>query len=99
MYASPSGFGDSSGFGGQHCEQGVPTEAALLAILAAFAVSFGILYKTSTTTPTTRKKRFDEKDLNYGDLLMDVVWKGNLNHEPWDYLDSLLLDIFVNSIK
>ena len=94
MYASPqSGFGGASGFGG--CEQGVPTEAALLAILAAFGVSFGILYKTSTTTPTMRrKKRSDEKDLNYGDLLMDVVWKGNLNHEPWDYLDSLLLDIF-----
>ena len=42
LAAAQSGFG-GSGFG---CEQGVPTEAALLATLAAFAVSFGLVSST-----------------------------------------------------
>jgi hypothetical protein len=42
LAAAQSGFG-GSGYG---CEQGVPTEAALLATLAAFAVSFGLVSST-----------------------------------------------------
>ena len=68
--AAQSGFGDiSSG----HCEEGVPTEAALLATLAAFAVSFGILYMASTTNMARRKRN---NDINVGDILQDVMWKG-----------------------
>ena len=56
---------------GEYCEDGVPTEAALLSILAAFAVSFAILYMASTTN-TGRKKR----DITLSDMLKDVMWKG-----------------------
>ena len=60
----------ASGHGG-YCEDGVPTEAALLAILAAFAVSFAILYMASTTN-TGRKKR----EISLSDMLKDVMWSG-----------------------
>ena len=60
----------ASGHGG-YCEDGVPTEAALLAILAAFAVSFAILYMASTTN-TGRKKR----EITLSDMLKDVMWSG-----------------------
>ena len=56
---------------GEYCEDGVPTEAALLAILAAFAVSFAILYMASTTNVRRRKR-----DINLSDMLQDVMWKG-----------------------
>ena len=72
MYASPSGHG------GEYCEQGVPTELALLSILAAFAVSFGILYMTSTTNMAAGRKRRND-DLNFGDLVQDVMWKGKIS--------------------
>ena len=71
LAAAQSGFG-GSGFG---CEQGVPTEAALLATLAAFAVSFGILYMASTTNMARRKRN---TDINIGDILQDVMWKGKV---------------------
>ena len=68
--AAQSGFG-GSGFG---CEEGVPTEAALLATLAAFGISFGILYKASTTNMARRKRR--DTDLDFGYMFKDVMWKG-----------------------
>ena len=80
MYAAASG----SGYG---CEQGVPTEAALLATLAAFAVSFGILYMASTTN-TGRKKR--DADLNIGDILKDVMWKGKNNFRIANFKKRIL---------
>ena len=63
----------ASGHGGHYCEDGVPTEAALLAILAAFAVSFALLYMASTTN-TGRKKR----EISISDMLKDVMWSGRL---------------------
>merc|ERR1711971_389722 len=68
--AAQSGFGGS----GSGCEQGVPTEFALLATLAAFGVSFGILYKASTTNMARRKKR--DNDLDFAYMFQDVMWKG-----------------------
>ena len=68
--AAQSGFG-GSGFG---CEEGVPTEAALLATLAAFGISFGILYKASTTNMARRKRR--DNDLDFGYMFKDVMRKG-----------------------
>ena len=61
-----------SGFGGDYyCEEGIPTEAALLALLAAFAVSYAILYMASTTN-TGRKKR----ELSLRDQIQDIFWGG-----------------------
>ena len=48
-------FGALSGFGGG-CPEGVPVEFGLLTILAAFGVSFGILYRV-LTLETGRRKR------------------------------------------
>ena len=64
LYAGASG-------GGHYCENGVDIEIALLGILAAFAVSFAVLYMASTTN-TGRKKR----ELSISDQIGDVLWKG-----------------------
>ena len=50
---------------------GIPTETALLALLAAFGVSFAILYMASTTN-TGRKKR----ELLISDQISDILWSG-----------------------
>ena len=71
MAASGSGSGSGPGYG-MECEAGIPTELALLSVLAAFAVAFGILYMASTTN-TGRKKR----DLSISDQIGDILWMGN----------------------
>ena len=45
----------SSGYG--HCPEGIPVEFALLSILAAFGVSFGLLYRGLTLKTAGRRKR------------------------------------------
>jgi len=45
----------SSGYG--HCPEGIPVEFALLSILAAFGVSFGLLYRTLTLVTAGGRKR------------------------------------------
>ena len=63
--------GAASGHGGyNYCEQGIPTETALLALLAAFGVAFAILYMASTTNTGRRKKR----ELTISDQIADVLW-------------------------
>ena len=64
MVAAASGHGE-------YCEDGIPTEAALLSILAAFAVSFAILYMASTTNAGRRKR-----EITLSDMFSDVMWKG-----------------------
>ena len=59
----------ASGYGG-YCEQGVSIEIALLSLLAAFGVSFAILYMASTTN-TGRKKR---EDVTVTDQIEDIMW-------------------------
>ena len=56
MYGSHSGGGHSS------CPAGVPVEFALLSILAAFGVAFGVLYQALTIITGRRKKRNAEED-------------------------------------
>ena len=51
MYGSHSGGGHSS------CPAGVPVEFALLSILAAFGVAFGVLYQALTIITGRRRKR------------------------------------------
>ena len=66
LYAGASG-------GGGYCESGVDVEVAILSVLAAFGVSFAILYMASTTN-TGRKKR----ELTISDQISDVLWRGKL---------------------
>ena len=47
----------------------------MLATLAAFAVSFGILYMASTTNMARRKKRQDSPTTYFGQLA-DILWQG-----------------------
>ena len=63
LIAAASGYGDT-------CEQGVSIEIALLSLLAAFGVSFAILYMASTTN-TGRKKR---EDVTVIDQIEDIMW-------------------------
>ena len=50
------GAASGSGYGHQSCPAGVPVELALLSLLAAFGVAFGVLY-TALTQITGRRKR------------------------------------------
>ena len=63
-----------SGYGMEDCEEGIPTEYALLSVLAAFAVAFGILYMASTTN-TGRKKR----EITISDQIQDILWMSKIS--------------------
>ena len=65
--------GAASGHGGySECEQGIPTETALLSLLAAFGAAFAILYMAATTNKG-RRKRHDTK-IPISDQIADVLW-------------------------
>ena len=89
-FAGLGGFGGYGGYGGPvyggACPEGVPVEFALLSILAAFATSFGILYRVFTlTTMGRRKKRFSEDGdiVNYiVGIVADLTWKGKKSLIP-----------------
>ena len=67
-------FGAESGHGGYGCPEGVPVELALLSILAAFGVAFGILYRALTLT--TGKRKRSNSDLGFWFTFADVLWIG-----------------------
>ena len=52
-----AGSGGHSGYGHQSCPAGVPVELALLSILAAFGVAFGVLYTALTQITGMRRRR------------------------------------------
>ena len=64
----------SGGYG--HCPEGVPVEFALLSLLAAFGVAFGILYRALTLTTGGRKKRNSSNFLIFHTALADLFWSG-----------------------
>ena len=43
--------------GGGYCPDGIPVETAILGLLGAFGVAFGVLYRALTITTGGRKKR------------------------------------------
>ena len=49
--------GSGGGYGHQSCPAGVPVELALLSILAAFGVAFGVLFTALTQITGRRRKR------------------------------------------
>ena len=63
--ASGSGYGPS-------CPEGIPVEFALLSILAAFGVAFGILYRALTLL--TGRRAF--QDVGIVGHIADSLWHG-----------------------
>ena len=61
---------------GYYCEEGIPTEAALLMVLAAFAISFGMLYMASTTNKPSGRKIRDGSAVSDINKFADIFWKG-----------------------
>ena len=70
LVASPSG----SGYGHEHstCPDGVPVELALLTLLAAFGVAFGVLYRALTLVTGKRSAGY----LVFDSPLADLFWSG-----------------------
>ena len=69
--------------GGGYCPDGIPVETAIFAALAAFGVSFGILYRAVTVTTGGRKKRDvsgKSQPMSFmeeiGDNIADIFWWG-----------------------
>ena len=78
-------LGAMSGYGHKiiYCPEGIPVELAIFSILAAFAVSFGILFRAASLAGRRRKKRFTSPDEDfqtwYEDLKQaaaDLAWFG-----------------------
>ena len=76
------------GYGHTECPQGIPVEFALLSILAAFGVAFGVLFMALTQQTMGRRRRRstdgDGEDVDteggvVGDLAFkfgDILWAG-----------------------
>lgn len=59
--------GGFSGYGHEtYCPEGIPVEQAIFGILAAFAVSFGFLFRAVTQITGRRKKRSAEGAIGNG---------------------------------
>lgn len=76
----------ASGHGG-YCPEGIPAEFALLSILAAFGVAFGVLYRALTlTTGSKRRRRNIEANFDifmFSDILGDLTWAGCAVQTIW----------------
>ena len=72
--------GSHSGGGHSTCPSGIPVELALLSILAAFAVAFGVLYRALTIITGRRKRSTGEGDEGapVGSVFQfaDLLWLG-----------------------
>ena len=67
----------ASGYGHEtYCPEGVPVEAALVAILGGFAASFGVLYTAITMITGAAKKKKRSEAESVDDRLSDAVWMG-----------------------
>ena len=86
------------GYGHTECPQGIPVEFALLSILAAFGVAFGVLFMALTQQTMGRRRRRSTDDEEegeggvVGDLAFkfgDVLWAGELaNRDIFSYARS-----------
>ena len=75
----------ASGHGG-YCPEGIPAEFALLSILAAFGVAFGVLYRALTLTTGMARKRRDLQQFDifmFSDILGDLTWAGCAVQTIW----------------
>ena len=88
--------GKSRQFG--HCSQGVPTELALLSLLGAFAVAYGILYTASTMNAGRRKKRGSSSSsapVPNLEKMLDLIWMGKF---PFSILSKSCLSLLISSM-
>ena len=76
-YDSGSGW-SSAGMMMDECPAGVPIEIALLSILAAFGVAFGILYRTFTLETGGRSFSRSQTNGENGavQVIADYFWHG-----------------------
>ena len=64
------------GYGHQSCPAGVPVELALLSILAAFGVAFGVLYMALTQITGRRRRRsVDTDEMDTAVKTVDPIFK------------------------
>ena len=72
LNVAASGYGYSDNY---YCPDGIPVEAALFAVLAAFAVAFGILFRAITAITGGRRKRSNPEDSLWNQF-HNYVWLG-----------------------
>ena len=83
LHPSPSGHGyEYEPIHTSFCPDGVPLEFALLSLLAAFGVAFGVLYVALTMAQGGRQHSDDmslsDNFLLWESNIADLVWAGNL---------------------
>ena len=59
------------------CPDGVPLEFALLSLLAAFGVAFGVLYVALTMATGRRRRELSGDFLLLDSNIADLIWAGN----------------------
>ena len=79
--------GAASGYGEYYCPEGVPVETALFAILAAFGVAFGAIWRAITLQTGGRRRKRSSKEPNSEndtstssalENFSDLLWSGRL---------------------
>ena len=88
-----AGSGGHSGYGHQSCPAGVPVELALLSLLAAFGVAFGVLY-TALTQITGRRRRRSVGGVVSGEKLTPVKSEPEEVDPFFKFADILLFGEF-----
>ena len=72
-----SGYG-----GGSYCPEGIPVEQAIFGILAAFAASFGFLFRASTmiTNPKRRRRSLEgeTEPVSFAGVVQDTLLMGTV---------------------
>ena len=92
-------YGSHSGGGHSSCPAGIPVEFALLSILAAFGVAFGVLYQALTIITGRRKKRdagesetgdaetVPEPEVGFAFRFADFLWLGEFQRQSHQHVD------------
>ena len=84
--------------GGGYCPEGIPVETAIFAILGAFGVAFGILFRAVTAITGGRRKRDTEPNSVWeevGNHVADLFWWGNINFNGF----SAVLAVFSGTLE
>ena len=73
--------GTASGYGDYYCPEGIPVETALLALLGAFGLAFGALFRAITLKTGGRRKKRSTWELANSTLpnlyiVYDLIWSG-----------------------
>ncbi len=86
--------GAYSGYG-SYCPEGIPVETAIFAILGAFGVAFGVLYRAVTLITGGRRRRRREAGSGSGSGDPDRTAEIPLTPKTvWDEMSYKLADLF-----